>query len=192
MKSENTYEFYGVDAKTEWRIGAIVGFCIILMMAISFILVEGFIKFKHDIWRIVFLAIVGSGVAGGISLILSRVVVIMEFLGKKYRKLWQLQKSGTMIEIKYNGLTNEIFLEDIIKVKIYGNLEFKYFTIKTQTKTVKIRVGNSGLTPFSRDGDVRILDSFIDTLKPYLNKNFAKKDKKFYMPNNVKLIYTRK
>ena len=197
MNTEKIYEFYGVDAKSEMRMCLILAVCILLMMFIPVFIYEYFIvnrNHTHIVWLNILLAILGGGSAITVGTILSKSEVVLRFLGKKYKKLWELRKSEKMIVIKYDNLMCEIFLEEIIKVKIYGNSKFKYFTIKTQNKTIKIRVGISWLTPFSREGDVQILDSFVEILKPYLDKNFTKKDKALSISpdDTVKLTYTKK
>ena len=201
MNTEKIYEFYGVDAKSEIRMCIVLAVCILLMMFIPVFIYEYFIVNRNHthttmniVWLNILLAILGGGSAITVGTILSKSEVVLRFLGKKYKKLWELRKSEKMIVIKYDNLMCEIFLEEIIKVKIYGNSKFKYFTIKTQNKTIKIRVGISWLTPFSREGDVQILDSFVEILKPYLDKNFTKKDKALSISpdDTVKLTYTKK
>jgi len=170
MTTEKTYQFYGIDAKTELRIGIIAGINALLIMAICpFIYLKFFTKQDNIpigiFWLIILLALIW-------------VSVIMKFLGKKYTKLWELRKLSDKLIIKYGEIIHEILLDDITKVKVLGSTNFRYLTIVYKLEAIKIRVGASSLTPFSRQGDVQKIDSFIrQELIPYLNKNFTKKDK---------------
>ena len=196
---EKTYEFYGVDAKTEWKMGLLFGTAFIVIWVISYFIIywlwrkyiigNNFITghYETKIMNLIFFGSMFLGFLGSLG--------ILKFLGNTKAKKWSIIKQKDKLIIEYDHNCYEILLDDITKVKVYGSSEFRYFTIKDNNKGVRIRVGASQLTPFSRKGDLQILDSFINNeLMHFLNKNFTKKDRKLSISpaGTVKLTYTRK
>jgi len=176
---EKTYEFYGVDAKTELKIGIIVGVNTILTLFVLFLLFP-----TGNLRTNLFV----------IALTLLWDSVVIKFFSKKNMRLWSLTKINDKLIIKYKEEMHEIPLKDIVQINILGSIEHRYFTIKYNSQSVRIRVGTSWMAPFSRKGDLQILDSFIKKLTNFLNKNFTKKDRKLSIApkGTVKLTYTRK
>ena len=180
MNSEKTYEFFGVDAKTEWRLGLIFG--IILLVLVVFLAICLMPLFEKVMS---FLLALSLGLGCGLF--------ILNLLGKKHRKLWRVKMMDDKCQIWYGNKEHLFLWNDIIQMSIEGNVGFRYFTIKTQTQAVKIRVGTSPLTPFSQKRDLEVLDTCINTLKSFLNEYFTRKviTSPFSSKKATKITYTR-
>jgi len=161
--TEKTYEFHGIDAKTEWKFAIILGVTV-LMLAVLFtvIYLKCFDKPSYAI-RLPALALFI-----GLSLICGHYISL--FMGRKIRKSWKITVSKNGLQIWYDNKEQSILWKDIIGIKNYGNAQFRYVTIKSSAKTIKIRVGNSDMAPFSENGDVQTLDAFVMNIQNYLER----------------------
>ncbi|WP_353151487.1 hypothetical protein [Chryseobacterium sp.] len=181
------YSVKGVDLRTE----VIIGVSIIPFFLIFSVLT---IWFYHNMTGVEFRNIPFTITLGGMF---SGIVVGLLFariLGKSMSGIWyiEIQQEDLLI-----GFKNKIWfvpLDELSKLKIFGNPGFKYVSIFYQNESIRMRIGNSGLTPFSTDIDLQQLDNFIKEIQPYLEKHYSKKDGtvKQSPPGTVKLTYFKK
>ena len=189
---EKTYEFYGVDAKTEWKMGLLFGAAFIVIWVISYFIIywlwrkyiigDNFITgyYETKIMNLIFFGSMFLGFLGSLG--------ILKFLGNTKAKKWSIVKQKDKLIIEYDHKIKEFLFSEITQINVLGNVGFRYLTIKDKTKKVKIRVGTTSLTPFSQQSDLEIVDSFVNNeLMHFLNKNFTKKDKHPFLG-----IYKRK
>lgn len=97
------------------------------------------------------------------------------------------------IEVKFKNNNCLIDFSYITKLQINGNSDFKYLSIYTNTQSIRMRIGNSGLTPFSAQEDFLELDRFICEISPHFVQKYREidKTKKLSPPNTVKLTYLK-
>ncbi|MFL9834244.1 hypothetical protein [Chryseobacterium terrae] len=183
----NKYNITGVDLKTELIIALSIVPFFLLFSALSLFLYNNLtgVEFRNIPFYITL-----GGMISGIILGL----FFAKFLGKKMNDVWLIKEEDGILEINFKKKSWTIQLNNIAKFKIFGNSNFKYVSIFTANETVKMRIGNSGLTPFSSPEDLMKLDNFIDEIKPYFDKNYSKKDGtvKQSPPGTVKLTYLKK
>jgi len=196
-KKEKTYEFYGVDNKTAWRMALLAVVILIVSLVISdfillwlwrkYIIGDKFItgEYETKMETRIFYASVGIAFCS--------FVAFFKFLGKKNRRLWSLTKIDDKIIIKYKGETHEIFLKDIVQINNLGKAKTraKKLTIKYNNQSVKIWAGTSWQAPFSREGDLQILDSFIKRLTNFLSKNFTRDEPNSFFYRKIRSLYKK-
>jgi len=89
---------------------------------------------------------------------------IMNFVKNK---VWTIKLIDDQLCFKYGEKETIIKLSDILKIKNVGNSNvFRYLSFYTKNSVVKIRVGNGGFTPFSKEEDVSELYQFFEELLP--------------------------
>ncbi|TWP25272.1 hypothetical protein ETU10_01160 [Apibacter muscae] len=177
------YKFYGVDFKTELKLGGICGVLILCLLTFIEIIFHQITPRVSLYQRMI-----------NIFISLAITLLLIRFLGKKLRKIWILQLKDKKILIEYNKKKKEINLDQIKKIIINGGSELRYFTIITSIEKIKIRLGTGALAPFSKKKDLEEIDCFTKQLQPYLNQNFIKNDRRVKLspPGTIKLTYTRK
>ena len=181
------YNIKGVDLKTE----LIIGFSIV-----PFILIFGqlsatfYSSFKNVEFRnIPFFIFLCGGLAG-----MTVGLIVAKILGKKMSAIWKIELKDQSLSIRFKNRRWEMELDEISKFKIYGNSNFKYISIFKNDENIRMRIGNSGLTPFSTQDDLKQLDDFITEIQPYFEKNCLKKDGTVKQSplGTVKLTYLKK
>lgn len=181
------YNIKGVDLKTE----LIIGFSIVpFILLFGQLAVSLYSSFKNVEFRnIPFFIFLGGGLAG-----MAVGLIVAKILGKKMSAIWEIQLKDELLNIKFKNRKWEIKLDEISKLKIYGNPNFKYLSIFYNNENIKMRIGNSGLTPFSTQDDLKQLDDFITEIQPYFEKNCLKKDGTVKQSplGTVKLTYLKK
>lgn len=181
------YKIAGVDLKIELMIAlSIVPFFLIFSILTIFL--------YHNITGIEFRNIPFYIIVGGMLLGISLGLLFAKVLGKKMNGIWKIEVYPEELLISFKKEKWTIKLDNISKFKIFGNPNFKYVSIFTNNETVRMRIGNSGLTPFSTPDDLKQLDNFIKEVNPYLEKNYLRKDGtvKQSPPGTVKLTYLKK
>jgi hypothetical protein len=181
------YHIKGVDLKTE----LIIGFSIIpFILILGELAVNLYSNFTGVAFRnIPYFIFLAGGVTG-----LTIGLIVAKLLGKKMCATWEIQLQNELLSIGFKNRKWKMKLNEISKFKIYGNANFKYISIFKDDEKIKMRFGNSGLTPFSAHDDMKQLNDFINELQDYLNKNFVKKDSAVAKSpkGTLKLIYLRK
>ncbi|WP_047097885.1 hypothetical protein [Chryseobacterium lactis] len=181
------YNIKGVDLKAE----LIMGFSIV-----PFILIFGqlsatlYTSFKNVEFRnIPFFIFLGGGLAG-----MTVGLTVAKILGKKMSAIWKIELNDESLSIRFKNRSWRMELDEISKLKIYGNSNFKYISIFKNDENIRMRIGNSGLTPFSTQDDLKELDNFITEIRPYFEKNYSKKEGivKQSPSGTVKLTYLKK
>jgi len=181
------YNIKGVDLKTELIIGLSIALFIIIFGQLVITLYSSFnhVKFRN----IPFSVFLGGGLSGmAVGLIIAKV------LGKNMSSVWKIELRDNLLNISFKNREWKMRLDEISKLKIYGNPNFKYISIFKNNESIRMRIGNSGLTPFSTQDDLKQLDDFIKEIQPYFEKNYSKKDGtvKQSPPGTVKLTYLKK
>lgn len=187
VQDSNKYVFYGINKRTELIIGTAFG----LLMIITWII----ICFLYCTYMHIEYTRISIRLFGGFGILAACVCLpFLNFAGKYYRGKWIITVTNNTLHLFYKSDIREILLDDIRKIKNYGNSEFRYLTIKSSTRTVYIRTGTSVLTPFSRKDDMAMIDAFFRELRPYLDRLFTKKDNTVAgsPKGTVKLTYIRK
>jgi hypothetical protein len=175
MRSKE-FKFQGVDAKTEWRLA------LILLFPALFIFIFFTCGVSLLISNISFLS--PLLMASGLTIVIS--IFILKFLSNSVKnRQWIIKVDKKSLSISFGNRICNIFLDDIRIIKNMGDIGFRYLTIIAKNETVKIRVGNTGLVPFSTAEDIAIVDSFVEYLKPYMYERFNKKILKNQINNNV-------
>ncbi len=181
------YNIKGIDLKTELIIGlSIVPFIIIFGQLV----ITLYSSFNHVEFRnIPFSIFLGGGFTG-----MTAGLVIAKILGKNMSSVWQIELKGDMLDISFKNRKWKMKLDEISKLKIYGNPNFKYISIFKNNESIRMRIGNRGLTPFSTQDDLKQLDDFVKEIQPYFDMNYSKNDGtvKQSPPGTVKLTYLKK
>lgn len=161
------FRFQGLDAETELRIS-------LLLIIPSVIIMIVILYFSHVIFPGIFFLIPLILAA---ILTVSVSIILLRHLTKRINdKEWTIKvDNGQNVFIKFRNKEYNFGLKDILMIKNMGNVNIRYLTLKTNRDTIKIRVGNTGFAPFSTPEDIHELDSFVEFLKPYIEKNFNKK-----------------
>lgn len=160
------FVFQGLDAKTELKTA--------LLLIIPALLIMFSVLFISHIFFPNLYFLVPLLLAAILTVSLS--VLILNQLSKRIKdKNWIIIIENENIDIKFRDSHYALKLSDILMIKNLGQPGLRYLTIKTRNDVIKIRVGNTGLAPFSKEEDIEIIDSFIEYLKPYIIENFNKK-----------------
>lgn len=162
------YTINGIDYKTEIRLGLTLGIILLTLLGFAFFLMS-----RQE--RIPNLSIgIFVGLVMAITVIYMK--VSMKFI--KY-KVWEVHVGDEHISFNYGNKITTFPLADITMIKNLGNsTAFRYLSFITKDKSIKIRVGNGDLTPFSGKDDVAKIDELIQKLMPYIGENFNKKEEK--------------
>lgn len=168
--------FQGLDAKTELKTALLLIVPALLIMFSILFISHIFFPDLYFLVPLVFAAM----------LTVSFSVLILKQLSKRIKdKNWTIKIEGEKIDIKFRDSHYSLNLSDIMIIKNLGQPGLRYLTIKTKNEAIKIRVGNTGLAPFSKEEDIEIVDSFIEYLKPYIAEKFNKKILKNIINNNI-------
>lgn len=164
---DRVFSFQGLDFKTELRLALVLiipGLCIMLG-----VLFGGDLLFPniHFLKSVAFASIMTIGVCMITLKQLSRFVK---------EKTWTINIKDNHFHITFRNLEYRFQASEIKMIKNLGNVGLRYLTIKTTDHTIRIRVGDTGLAPFSSQKDIDELDAFVQYMKPYINKNFNKKE----------------
>ncbi|WP_300670318.1 hypothetical protein [Soonwooa sp.] len=174
--SNKKFIFQGLDAKTELRLSLLLVLPVLATMIGTLVIINMLFPKLYFLGSVVFSA----------SLAVSVAVFILKYFSKKIKdKKWIIGIENDEVKISFRNTFYNFKLEDLVIIKNLGNVGFRYFSLKTKTEIIKIRVGNTALTPFSTDKDVEEVDNFVAYLMPYINENFNKKILKNIIDNNV-------
>lgn len=181
------YNIRGVNLNSE----ILIGFSII-----PFVLIIGIttILFYHNLMNIDYKNIPFYIVLGGMIIGMYIGIFFAKFLGKRISSIWEIKLTNNDLSIVFKEKKWRFNLDDISKLKIYGNQQFKYVSFfLLDNQRIKMRIGNTGLTPFSNKEDLQNLDLFLKDLQPYFEKEYQKIDKlkKLSPPGTVKLTYLK-
>ncbi|WP_407402934.1 hypothetical protein [Chryseobacterium sp.] len=182
-----SYNIKGVDLKSELILGFSILPFIIIGSAIS-------VYTYHNVMHYDYKNIPFTIVLGGLIFGSSIGLLIINFLGKKISSTWKIKFSDEDISIDFKNKKWRFTLNEVTKLKIYGIQNFKYVSFWLNNKDcIKLRIGNSGLTPFSDKEDLKILDNFLKDLLPYFENKYLKIDKlkKISPPGTIKLTYIK-
>lgn len=165
------YQFFGVNFKTEIRIGLLSGLLFIATWVLSIVFYYQFNQLNsiHDIPENIFF--------GAMFLGCTVFLFLLRFLGLKFRQLWFInidEQHRPVFIIKQKGKEEEKI--DIVQelnslIYIGTRNELRYLKIKSTRINYKIRVGTSLLAPFSNKVDINTLDNFINNLERILQDN---------------------
>jgi hypothetical protein len=176
LMESKEFKFQGVDAKTEWKLGLMLLFPAFLIFISSTYIVSLLIP---DIY---FLSPLLA--ASGLTFMAS--MGILKLLSNAVKdKQWIVNVDGEILHISFKNHSCNMLLDDIRIIKNMGNSGFRYLTITAKNETIKIRVGNAVLVPFSTAEDIATIDAFIAYLKPYMDERFNKKILRNQINNNV-------
>lgn len=166
------FQINGIDFKTELQLGIGLGviiICVFIAIAVTPFLLTNVARFS--------LLGISGGIVAGSFLYLK---FIMNFVKNK---VWTIKLFKDKLHFNYGQKETIIPLSDILKIKNVGNSNvFRYLSFYSKNSVVKIRVGNGGFTPFSKEEDVSKLDQFFEELLPYISENFNRKEA-FVKPN---------
>ena len=164
---DKEFRFQGLDAKTEIRLALIL--IIPGLGTMLGVLFYGDLLFPgiHFLKSVSFASIMTLGVCLFIFKQLSRFIK---------EKEWVISIKDNNFHIRYRNLEYRFQASDIRMIKNLGNVGFRYLTIKTRTDTIKVRVGNTGMAPFSTQKDLDELDAFMEYMKPYIKRHFNQKE----------------
>ena len=182
------YKIIGVDLKSE----LIIGFSILPFIVLGGILS---IYLYHSILQVEYRIIPFYIVFGGLLLGMSIGLIFAKLLGKNLRATWYITLSNENLLVQFKDKEWNFSLEEVIKFKIYGNPNFKYISFwLNNEKTIKMRIGDSGLTPFSTKKDLVSLENFLNDVQKFFNSNYIKinKVKKISPTGTIKLTYIKK
>lgn len=113
-----------------------------------------------------------------ISLSASLTFFIFTLLAKSFLKddwLIQLNKTIQTLFFQYGKKKYTIKLKEITKISFLGQPNFRYLTFFTNHQKISLRVGNSFMTPFSKQEDIEKLDELFLALEPFIKENFNQK-----------------
>ncbi|REC41993.1 hypothetical protein [Chryseobacterium pennipullorum] len=176
MKEAKKFEFDGVDAKTEWKIGLILALPALGVFFLVMFIFEFYLPRTYFMYPVLSAAI--------LTLVIS--ILLLKLLSRTIKdKKWTIRVDESTLEITHKNKKHLIPLTTIRSIKNLGNVGFRYLTIITNKESIKIRVGNTGFVPFSAQKDIETIDAFIQHLSSYLQENFNKKDLKNKLNINV-------
>lgn len=164
---DGIFSFQGLDFKKELRLALVL--IIPGLLTMLGVLFGGDLLFPniHFLKSVAFASIMTIGVCMITLKQLSRLVK---------EKTWTINIKDNHFHITFRNLEYRFQASEIKMIKNLGNVGLRYLTIKTSAQTIKIRVGNTGLAPFSSQKDIDELDAFVQYMKPYIHKNFNKKE----------------
>lgn len=170
------FRFEGLDAKTELKLALNLILPGLAVMIGTLILTNRLFPGIYFLYPLLFAAF----------LTLSVCMLILKQLAKRVKaKEWIVVINNENLKIKFQNLQYIFSLSDIKMIKNLGNDGFRYLTIITNKDVIKIRVGNTGLTPFSSEKDIEQLDDFVEYLMPYVRENFNQKELKNIINTNI-------
>ncbi|KFF18898.1 hypothetical protein [Chryseobacterium sp. JM1] len=170
------FRFEGLDAKTELKLALNLILPGLAVMIGTLILTNRLFPGIYFLYPLLFAAF----------LTLSVCMLILKQLAKRVKaKEWIVVINNENLKIKFQNLQYIFSLSDIKMIKNLGNDGFRYLTIITNKDVIKIRVGNTGLTPFSSEKDIEQLDDFVEYLMPYVWGNFNQKELKNIINTNI-------
>jgi len=128
---EESYEFYGLDAKTELLITIaliIPAVAVALLLVFAYIAAnDGHAVVRRTLYSLPFLVIVVYPfLLGGF---------LWKYMVKKTRKLWRVTTLKNGLLIWYGAKKQAYVWKDIEKVKNYGNALFRYYQSHKAVKT---------------------------------------------------------
>ena len=173
---DKEFTFEGLDAQTEIRLSLILIIPGLFVMLGTLFVVNYFFPKIFFLFALIFAALLTLSVC---MLILKKLVTNIK------DKKWSIKINDTNINIKFQKNIYQFNLSEIKEIKNMGNAGFRYLTIKTRNEKVKIRVGDTGLTPFSTQEDIKKLDAFVEYLMPYFKENFNQKELKNIINTNI-------
>ncbi|REC59098.1 hypothetical protein DRF65_27725 [Chryseobacterium pennae] len=164
---DREFSFQGLDFKTELKLALVLiipGLCTMLG-----VLFGGELLFPkiHFLKSVAFASVMTIGICMITLKQLSRLVK---------EKNWTINIKDDHFHITFRNLNYQFQASEIKMIKNIGNVGLRYLTIKTADQTIKIRVGDTGLAPFSSQKDIDELDAFVQHIKPYITKKFNKKE----------------
>lgn len=170
------FRFEGLDAKTELKLALSLIFPGLVVMIGTLVLINMLFPKIYFLYPLLFASL----------LTLSVCMFILKKLAKRVGgKEWIVVINNENVQIKFQNLHYIFNLADIKMIKNLGNAGFRYLTIITKKDNIKIRVGNTGLTPFSSEKDIEKLDEFVEYLMPYIRENFNQKELKNIINTNI-------
>lgn len=170
------FRFEGLDAKTELKLALYLIFPGLAVMIGTLILIDMLAPKIHFLYSSLFAAFLTFSVC----------TFILKQLAKRVKsKEWVIVIDNGTLNIKFQNQHSIFSLTDMKKIKNLGNAGFRYLTVITNKDRIKIRVGNTGLTPFSSEKDIEQLDEFVAYLMPYIRENFNQKELKNIINTNV-------
>lgn len=170
------FRFEGLDAKTELKLALNLIFPGLAVMIGVLILTNMLFPRIYFLYPLLFAAF----------LTLLVCIFILKQLTKRIKgKEWIVVINNENVQIKFQNLHYIFNLAEIKMIKNLGNAGFRYLTIVTQRDNIKIRVGNTGFTPFSSEKDIEKLDEFVEYLMPYIRENFNQKELKNIINTNI-------
>lgn len=164
--NKKEFRFQGLDSKTELNL-ALKLIVPVLVIMIGILYGSSVIFPKLPFLISLFVASI---------LALSISMFLLKKLSDRIRqKEWLIGVENDSVSIKFRDENYNFRLSDVKMIKNLGNVGLRYLTIKTDTDVIKIRVGNSGLAPFSTQADIDEVDAFVAYIKPFINEHFNTK-----------------
>ncbi|WP_300675301.1 hypothetical protein [Soonwooa sp.] len=165
------YTINGIDYKTEIRLGLTLGIILLTLMGIAFFLMS-----RQE-------RIPNLNIGIFVGLVMAITVIYLKISMKFIKcKVWEVHVADEHISFNYGNKITTFPLADITMIKNLGNSTvFRYLSFITKNESVKMRVGDGDLTPFSGKDDVAKIDELIQKLMPYIDKNFNIKGEKKIM-----------
>lgn len=162
------YTINGIDYKTEIRLGLTLGIILLTLMGIAFFLMSRQERLPN----------LNIGIFVGLVMAITVIYLKVSMKFIKY-KVWEVHVADEHISFNYGNKITTFPLTDITMIKNLGNSTvFRYLSFITKNESVKMRVGDGGLTPFSGKDDVAKIDELIQKLMPYIDENFNIKGEK--------------
>ncbi|WP_347218724.1 hypothetical protein [Chryseobacterium sp.] len=164
---DREFSFQGLDFKTELKLALVL--IIPALFTMLGVLFGGELLFPkiHFLKSVAFASVMTIGICMITLKQLSRLVK---------EKTWRINIKDNNFHITFRNLAYQFQGSEIKMIKNMGNVGLRYLTIKTADQTIRIRVGDTGLAPFSSQKDIDELDAFVQYIKPYIIKNFNKKE----------------
>lgn len=160
---KDTFTFGGVTRKKEVILGfACAISCLVFTALIQYFILEKLLGVRH---------IASGHFIMSIFMGLSIALVLLKFLGKKFRGTWEIVIiEKNIIEMFYNKQKVAVIEKKQIDKVIYkgqlGENGFRYLIIKyDNNKKISVRVGRNDLTPFSSENDMITFESFFNEFK---------------------------
>ncbi|QJB41980.1 hypothetical protein HF324_30690 [Chitinophaga oryzae] len=165
---EKEFRFQGLDLRTEMWLGLAILPILVTVLAGLFYLLKTVLSFN--------LLKIPRGLI--IVVVLGTSLFSIHWLAKLIRdKTWIVRVTADRLLIRFRKRQFDIPLDSIREIKNLGSTEHRYLSFfTTDGQTVRIRVGNGAMTPFSKKEDIQTVDDLITHLKPYMDKYFNKKE----------------
>ena len=146
------FRFQGLDAKTELRLALNLIFPALFIMVGTLIITNMLFPKIYFLFRLLFAAFLTLAVS---------MFILKEMIQRIKNKMWVVKINNGNMEITFQSSKYNFPLSTIKMIKNLGEPGFRYLTIKTNNQIVKFRVGNTGLTPFSTDEDIKTIDDLV-------------------------------